>query len=119
MTDGGKQPELKNSRGILCAKCEHVNRLGDTNCGICGAHLYINCHACGTQNQRVNIRCSECKRSMHRSIFDADGKSKSFKKTRYKAWQFILLMIVVYVVYKIIVILSEYPDSSLIRGMNQ
>lgn len=62
------QPE-HNERGLLCARCEHLNRLGQTQCEKCGAHLFVVCRHCGHENQRVHTRCRQCHRRLHGGLF--------------------------------------------------
>ena len=64
---GGAAPELSPSpsgRGVLCAKCEHLNPEGLEKCETCQAHLFIFCSYCGSKNGRVLARCRKCRRRL-------------------------------------------------------
>lgn len=106
-----KEP-VGTSKGVLCAKCEHLNPPGTSECTFCGAHLYVTCHACGARNSRVNARCSECHKSMHRSLWKKWSRKLAPKKSRYKVWHFVLLSIAVFITYKLIVRLAEFQSST-------
>jgi len=58
-----------DERGILCARCEHLNDLSATNCAECGARLFVACSRCGELNQRVFTRCRKCHKRLHRGLF--------------------------------------------------
>jgi hypothetical protein len=62
-------------RGVLCAKCEHLNETGVSTCKKCGGHLFVTCVDCGTRNERVLTRCSQCGRRLHRGMFEKHGRS--------------------------------------------
>jgi ribosomal protein L40E len=115
MTTEHKKTETKNldrsDKGVLCAKCEHLNPPGTNECRFCGAHLYVTCHACGVRNPRVNARCCECKRSMHRTFWGKWARKLTPKKSRYKLWHFILLAIAVFITYKVIINLAEFSTK--------
>ncbi len=52
----------RQGRGVLCAKCEHLNPLGIEQCETCQAPLYVSCPKCGHRNPAVLDHCLECKR---------------------------------------------------------
>lgn len=58
-----------DERGILCARCEHLNEQGQTHCAECGARLFVTCSSCGELNQRVFTRCRKCHKRLHRGLF--------------------------------------------------
>jgi len=60
----GSRPS--DARGVLCVKCEHLNSIALEECEVCKAHLWVKCLECGAKNRRVNVRCDECKRRMHK-----------------------------------------------------
>lgn len=60
-------------RGVLCVKCEHLNSATLEECEYCRAHLWVNCHECGAKNRRVNIRCDECNRRLHKGRSTRSG----------------------------------------------
>ena len=67
-----------SGRGILCAKCEHLNPVGLEKCETCQAHLFVFCTYCGTRNGRVLTRCTKCRRRLKaglgRKLRDTDRK---------------------------------------------
>ncbi len=108
----GAPPKPANERGILCAKCEHLNP-GDTNvCSYCGAHLFVTCHHCGHRNQRAYSRCAHCRRRLHRSLIRKWYKWMFRGQAKAKPLHFVLMIIVVFIAYKIIVHLAEYQPPS-------
>jgi hypothetical protein len=54
----------ESKRGLLCVKCEHLNLATDTLCQICGADLFMICLQCGSRNERVRSRCTQCRQSL-------------------------------------------------------
>lgn len=52
----------RQGRGVLCAKCEHLNPLGLEACETCHSPLFATCPQCGHSNPRVLDHCVECKR---------------------------------------------------------
>ena len=66
-----RESRPNDARGVLCVKCDHLNPASLEECEVCKAHLWVNCLECGAKNRRINIRCDECKRRMHK------GRSKS------------------------------------------
>ncbi len=94
-------------KGVLCAKCDHLNPPGSNVCDECGAHLYVSCHSCGQRNRRVDAICSHCGHHLHRS-FGRRLKKKLFPNNRkIRLVEAGLLVILVLVAYKIIVKLVE------------
>lgn len=61
-------PRPAADRGLLCARCEHLNPATLEKCESCGSHLFIFCGRCNTRNQRVHSRCVKCNRRLHRSV---------------------------------------------------
>lgn len=60
----------ENGKGVLCAKCDHLNPAGIELCEHCNGHLYIVCRDCGHTNARVLPKCEKCNRRLHRSFKD-------------------------------------------------
>lgn len=60
----------RSDRGVLCAKCEHINTRGVSECRKCGSHLFITCVDCGHRNERVRERCKSCGRRLHRGVIE-------------------------------------------------
>jgi len=92
---------------LPCAKCGHVNPPGSNTCEQCQAHLWVVCHHCGYRNRRVDPRCVECGFRLHRSLWRRLSK-KFFPNRKIAAWQIVLLLIAVWVAYKLIVFFAEY-----------
>ncbi len=67
---GRSNPETK---GALSVKCEHLNPGTLDACEVCGSHLYVKCHECGAKNRRVNTRCDECQRRLHKGRTRGSG----------------------------------------------
>ena len=67
MHDGAEIAE-QTDRGVLCAKCEHINPRKLSSCERCSAHLYVTCVDCGHRNERGFTRCKECGRRLHRRL---------------------------------------------------
>ena len=47
-------------RGVLCAKCDHLNPRGLDACETCGAELFETCKRCGAAKPRNSSRCPSC-----------------------------------------------------------
>jgi len=62
-------PIQKAERGVLCARCDHLNRGGATVCERCKSELFIKCAYCGEMNLRALENCGKCKHHLHRGIF--------------------------------------------------
>lgn len=56
----------KSAKGVLCAKCNHLNKPRSTKCSVCGSHLHIKCNDCGARNERFYSQCQECGRRLHK-----------------------------------------------------
>ena len=65
MVDNAPKEKKLESRGVLCAKCEHLNPPQSSICNRCGAHLFLTCKACGQSNLRVLTRCTACNKRLH------------------------------------------------------
>jgi hypothetical protein len=101
-------PPTKGERGVLCAKCEHLNAPELHACERCGAHLYIKCNSCGHRNPRVRSRCGECGQRMHRTFWHKWEKKILGKQRKITLYQVIFVIIAAYVAYRIIVKIVEY-----------
>lgn len=55
-------------RGILCAKCEHLNPGGRETCEYCESGLFIDCPKCEMQNVRALAYCLGCKTPLHKTL---------------------------------------------------
>jgi hypothetical protein len=85
--------EPQESRGVVCAKCEHLNPRGRNTCGHCGAHLYVLCHSCGNRNPRSVSACTECGRRLHRSLWRRITR-RLFERDR-KKWALQAIVVVI------------------------
>ncbi len=50
----------KDPPGVLCAKCDHLNPPGSTECDHCHARLFRVCSKCGQSYQDALSRCPHC-----------------------------------------------------------
>lgn len=80
----GAASASRTIRGVLCVKCEHLNAVTLEECEFCRAHLWVKCHECGAKNRRVNIRCDECNRRLHKGR-TTSSRSRS-DKTGFNWW---------------------------------
>jgi hypothetical protein len=95
-------------RGILCAKCEHLNPAGRHHCEYCKASLLIACKFCGQRNSRVDVRCAKCGHRLHRSPWRKWQRWLVAGHSRITWHQVVLLVVAVYVGYRVIVKIAEY-----------
>ncbi|MCL5097573.1 MAG: zinc ribbon domain-containing protein [Candidatus Omnitrophica bacterium] len=102
--------ERRHRCDVQCAKCEHLNPRRSNVCSECGAHLYVHCHHCGHRNQRMHEHCTHCGRLLHRSFWQRWRKKLLPFKRKAIVWQVPLLVVAVFLAYKIIVKLAEWPD---------
>jgi len=96
-----------NEAGVQCAKCGHSNRRGPSACEECGAHLYVICHSCGHRNQRALTQCDKCGERLHRSFLRRLFKKLAPKKALVKPVHLLMLVVTVYLAYRIVVRLVE------------
>ena len=109
----GKQPGASGSdQGLLCAKCGEPNARQSNTCFACGAHLHIVCHHCGHRNPRIAHHCGECGKRLHRSLWQKMEKRVFKRGTKLTSFQIGLLIVVVYITYKIIVKFVELPSTA-------
>lgn len=73
----------QSEHGVLCARCEHLNNQGESQCSECGARLFIECPACGELNQRVFTRCRKCRKRLKRGIFQRRHR----RRHRHFSWR--------------------------------
>ncbi len=104
---GVSNPKGSARRGVLCAKCEHLNPPGLSRCEHCEAHLYITCHACSHSNQRVHSRCSKCGYELHRPLHRRLIKKWLKGKRGAMILQIILLIVAVFGAYKLVIRLAN------------
>lgn len=103
-------PTPAQDRGVLCPKCEHLNRWGTNECRRCGAHLYVSCVSCGAKNERVRTRCSQCGRRLHRGLTDVTSRFPR-KKFKINLVEIILFLIVIGFAYKMIGFFAQMSDE--------
>jgi hypothetical protein len=101
----------ENSRPLICAKCEHPNPKGRNTCSECGAHLHIVCHFCGHRNERIASHCVECGKRLHRTLWRRLEKRLFRGGSKLTVWQIVMLVIAVYIAYKVIIKLVELPSQ--------
>jgi hypothetical protein len=101
------QTSRVSAKGILCAKCEHVNKSGSTTCSVCRAHLHIKCNDCGTVNERVLNSCKNCGRKLHRTAVQKILNRASKSRSKIKPLPVLLLFIVVSVIFYLVIKLTE------------
>ncbi len=108
-SESGEDDLNKPARpGVQCHKCGAHNRPAGNRCDACGAHLWIACHHCGHRNVRSAACCGECGRRLHQSLAKR-WKKKLFKgNQRIPPWQIILLVLAVWLVYRLIVFLATF-----------
>ena len=104
----------RKDRGVLCAKCEHLNICGRNECTRCGAHLYIACTDCGQRNERVRSRCTNCHRRLHHSIFERARKKAGHVVIQMNSLQVILFCIGIALAFLLILFFSHFEIPGLI-----
>jgi hypothetical protein len=101
------QTPRSTAKGILCAKCQHVNRPGSTTCSVCNSHLHIKCNDCGAVNERAIDSCRICGRSLHRSAARRLLSRLSTKRNRIKPTFILLMFAVVGVIFFLVVKVTQ------------
>ena len=102
-------PAPPAERGVLCAKCDHLNLPGSKACDECGAHLYVACHYCGHKNRRVDAVCAQCGHHLHRSLWRRWQRKFLGQNSKILAIEAVLLVVLVVVGFKLIIKLVESP----------
>jgi hypothetical protein len=97
----------KSSRGILCAKCEHVNAAGSTKCNRCGSHLHVKCNDCGVINERILSTCKSCGRRLHKNVFQKIGARLGASSARVQPLHVLLFVVVVGAITYGIILLTQ------------
>ena len=100
-------------KGVLCAKCEHLNPRGNSDCRKCGAHLYVSCVDCGHRNERLRSRCLSCGRRLHRSFLQRVAKRILPAHGGISPLQFAAFVIGVGLIFGLIVLISTIPIPAL------
>ena len=98
----------KSEKGILCPKCQHLNRPGSTKCSVCESHLHIKCNDCGARNERVSSRCHECGRRLHKSVFEKMQRSVFNHGSKITVWQAALLVLAVVAIFLLILAVNKF-----------
>jgi predicted amidophosphoribosyltransferase len=91
---------------LICPKCQHPNPAEAVICTGCQKQLYIFCGHCGEPNFRGNTRCSKCDVQLHQSRYERWRMAKARKWVKYA--QVILLVVAVFLTYKVIVKVAEF-----------
>jgi hypothetical protein len=89
-------------QGVVCAKCQQLNRPGRNVCEGCGAHLHIVCHDCGQRNPRSRSHCLECGHKLHRSRAKRAFRSIFGKNSNNVLLQVILMILGILIGYMLI-----------------
>lgn len=97
----------KSSKGITCAKCEHVNSGSSTKCSRCGSHLHVKCHECGAVNERVLGACKSCGKRLHKNSFQKMTARMGKGTMRVKPLHIALFVVVVTVITYIVIALTQ------------
>ena len=100
------QTSRKSAKGILCAKCEHVNKAGATTCSVCRAHLHVKCNDCGAVNERALNHCRTCGRNLHRTALQRFATRLARTRTKIKPLWLLLLLAVVGIIFYLVVTLT-------------
>ena len=111
MKDGPAQVSVRSDggKGVLCAKCDHLNPPGSTMCEYCHAALFGTCRHCGKTVQRTSDRCEFCgHHTRHKSPRHSQFWRQLFTGgNRITLWQVALLIVVVYGAYRVFLILAQ------------
>src|SRR3954463_7265054 len=97
----------KSSRGVTCAKCEHVNSGGSTKCSRCGSHLHVKCHDCGMVNERILRECKSCGKRLHKNALQKMTGRMGKGTMRVKPMHIALFVVVVTVITYIVIALTQ------------
>jgi len=101
------QTSKKSAKGILCAKCEHVNKAGSTTCSRCRAHLHIKCNDCGTVNERALNHCRNCGRNLHRTTLQRFASKLDRSRAKIKPLPVLLLFMVTGIIFYLVVKVTQ------------
>lgn len=111
MSSSGEHVDSKADKrprkGVLCAKCEHLNPPSLGTCERCHSHLFVTCGDCGTRNERVRTRCSDCGRKLHRSLWQRIGRRTFGRPTGVTPTAVFFFLAGVAIVFGIIVLISN------------
>jgi hypothetical protein len=107
------QTSVRTAKGVLCAKCEHVNKPGSTTCSVCRSHLHVKCNDCGEVNERVLNTCRHCGRSLHRSAARRLLSRVATKRNRIKPTFILLMFAIVGVIFYLVITVTQIqlPNS--------
>lgn len=113
MNDPRNDPQLeppppKARKGVLCAKCEHLNPPGRDVCEYCHAHLHLSCKHCGHRNERARTRCRQCGHRLHRGFFFQLRRKLFQDKHRYVMVYLPFTILVAYLAYRVIIFIADY-----------
>ncbi len=97
----------RTEKGILCPKCNHVNKPGSTKCSHCESHLHIKCNDCGARNERVYSRCQACGRRLHKSALEKMHASVFNHGAKVTPFQVALLIVAVSVIFLVVIAINK------------
>ena len=103
------------AKGVLCAKCNHLNRPGASKCSRCESHLYVKCNDCGARTERVHSRCQSCGRRLHKSFFEKMNSRMFRQNARVTPIQLVLLLIFAAVAFYCVMIIERVRLPSLAK----
>jgi len=96
-------------KGVLCAKCDHLNAPGSTTCEYCRSALFEPCRHCGKTVRRTAHRCEFCG---HHTRPKSRRHSRLWRLifTGWRGislWQVALLVVAVYTAYRLVLIFTQ------------
>jgi predicted amidophosphoribosyltransferase len=100
---------VDTSKGVLCAKCDHLNLSGSVTCEYCHSALFEPCRHCGKTVRRTAHRCEFCG---HHTQPKSKRHSRLWRQIfrgghRITLWQMALWVVAVYCAYRVVVIFSQ------------
>ena len=103
------------AKGVLCAKCNHLNRVSASKCSRCEAHLYVKCNDCGTHTERVHTCCQSCGRRLHKSFFEKMNGRMFRQNARVTPLQVVLLLIFACVAFYCVMMIDRLKLPTITR----
>src|SRR5687768_12614971 len=110
MSDPDPQPGRART-GMLevrCAKCGRSTAADANQCSVCGSRLYVFCRKCNEVNLRSATTCEKCGERLHHSVWWKWRRRWENTRPKVRPLEVFLLVVAVYVAYKLIVRLAEY-----------
>jgi hypothetical protein len=97
----------KGSKGILCRKCNHLNRGTATKCSRCDSHLHIKCKKCGGRNERIHDNCHSCGQVLHESAYEKLNDRFFAHKPRVTPMQIVWLLVFAAVAFYFVMMIDD------------